>query len=143
MSDNPFRDLPEAHYAPRPGGAPPANPLLAPAIFLLVLSLAFLLLLFATLPRQIIKLRDIDTSTPHGQGEFAGAIVTPIAWILAALSITVGSISMLRLKGYRSAFHAAILASIPFCSPCFVLGIPFGIWAVILLRRPEVRDRFA
>jgi hypothetical protein len=46
------------------------------------------------------------------------------------------------LRGYGLAWTAAVASVIPCCSPCYVLGIPFGIWAIILLQKPEVRSRF-
>jgi hypothetical protein len=146
MSSNPFSDQPESNpYAsptPLTGYGSSANPLMIPAIFLLVLSLLFVLLILASLPGQIIRLRAIDTSTPEGVGELIGSIVPLALWPLMNLAIALGAISMIRLQSYRSAFTAAILAVIPVCSPCFLLGIPFGIWALVLLSRPDVRQRF-
>lgn len=145
MSGNPFRELPDANpYASpsSPGQAERANPLLIPAVCLLVLSGAFFLLLVLSLPVQVIRLSNIDTSTPEGAGELAGGIAALVAWMAVTLAIIIGSIGMLRFRGYSGALTAAILAIIPICSPCLVLGIPFGIWAVVVLLRPEVRGRF-
>ncbi len=44
--------------------------------------------------------------------------------------------------GYRPAIIAAVLACIPVASPILYLGIPFGIWALIVLRWPAVRAAF-
>ena len=38
---------------------------------------------------------------------------------------------------------SAIVAMIPFLSPCFVIGLPIGIWPVIVLNKPEVRSAFS
>jgi hypothetical protein len=38
---------------------------------------------------------------------------------------------------------AAVLACVPMISPMIWIGIPFGVWAVIVLRRPSVRAAFA
>jgi len=46
------------------------------------------------------------------------------------------------LRNYEFAFLAAILAMIPCVTPCCFLGLPFGIWAVIVLRKPGVKDAF-
>lgn len=149
MSDNPFAEPPRAS---NPYAAPAnvetsssldnSNPLIAPAILLLVMSLVTLLLLLATLPGQVLRFRQLDLSTPEGQGELVGGIVALAGWLLITLAIIVGSINMLRLKSYRSAWHASLVALIPVCSPCFVLGIPVGIWALVLLRKPEVKAKF-
>ena len=37
---------------------------------------------------------------------------------------------------------AAALAVVPCVGPCYILGIPFGIWALVVLNRPEVRESF-
>jgi uncharacterized membrane protein len=45
-------------------------------------------------------------------------------------------------KRYRHALAAAILTCVPFIVPCIWLGIPFGIWALIVLHRKDVRAAF-
>jgi len=146
VSDNAFREFETPNPYAAPSGLPDpltsGNPLLVPAIVLLVLSSLFLLIQIAALPNQIVRLREVDTSTPEGAGEMVGGVVAVVVWAVATMAVIVGSICMLLLKGYRSAFSAAVLSAIPLCSPCFVVGIPFGIWALILLRRPAVRHRF-
>jgi hypothetical protein len=146
MSDNPFRELPNtnpyASPAPEAGLGSSGNPLFVPAICLLVLSSLFVLLIVASVPSQIADSRAIDTSTPGGGGELVGRIVSLVVWTLMNVAIVLGAISMIRLTNYRSAYTAAILSIIPICSPCFVLGIPFGIWALVVLNRIDVKERF-
>jgi hypothetical protein len=118
------------------------NPLMIPAITLLVLASIMLALILLSIPGQIVRMRAIDTTTHEGQGELTGSIVALVIWIVMTAAILWGAIAMLRLSSYRDAFVAAVLSLIPVCSPCFVLGIPFGIWAIIILMRPEVRAKF-
>lgn len=144
MSDSPFQDSLDSS----PGSSPPGdsghgNPLAIPAVFLLILSSLFLLLLLLSLPMQLIRMMQIDITTARGAGQFTGSICMLPGWTVYTLAIAAGSIGMLRLKGLSIARWAAGLAVVPFCSPFFVLGIPFGIWALVLLRKPEVKDRFA
>lgn len=108
----------------------------------LCLSTLFVLLIVASLPGQFVRIRAIDTSTPGGAGELVGGIVSLVVWPFMNVAVALGAVSMLRLKNYRTANMAAILAIIPVCSPCFVLGIPFGIWAIVVLHRPEVKQHF-
>jgi hypothetical protein len=49
---------------------------------------------------------------------------------------------MQSLRSYGFAFAAAILAMIPCLTPCCVLGLPFGIWALVVLNKPEVKSQF-
>ena len=60
--------------------------------------------------------------------------------MIAAVQIG-GAVSMLRLRGYPWAGAAAILATIPW-SPSWLLGLPFGIWTIIVLGKPEVAEAF-
>jgi hypothetical protein len=146
MSNNPFSEPPNSNpYAsPRSqaGSGLPENPLAVPAIFLLILSSLTVLLIAASLPGQIIRIRAYDPSTPEGIGGLIGSIGSLALWLFMNVAIALGAISMIRRKNYGSAYTAAILSVIPVCSPCLVLGIPFGIWAIIVLNRPEVKQRF-
>lgn len=56
--------------------------------------------------------------------------------------IACGTVFMRWGRRYHIAFAAAVVASIPFLSPFVWLGIPFGIWALIVLRRADVRAAF-
>ena len=62
--------------------------------------------------------------------------------ILAAPVIIYGGIQMLKARRYSTALLAAILAVIPLSSVCCIPGIPIGIWALIVLRDPEVKAVF-
>lgn len=73
----------------------------------------------------------------------AGAIILNLIMLLPPATTLAGAIDMLRLRSYRNARAAALLASIPFCSPLFFLGIPFGLWSLALLRNPMVIEAFA
>lgn len=49
---------------------------------------------------------------------------------------------MKRLESYGFAMTAVILAVIPCFSPCLILGIPFGIWALVAINQQGVKDAF-
>jgi serine/threonine protein kinase len=65
-----------------------------------------------------------------------GPLIIGIFGVLTIL----GAMRMLRLKAYGSCVAGSILAMI--IPPGFLLGIPFGIWALIVLSRKEVREAF-
>lgn len=145
MSQNPFREgeIPNPYAPPSMDSASlPTGMLAVPAGFLAVLSTLQGLILTLSLPSQIARLREIDLSTPGGQGELTGGITVLVGWFLAELSILLGSINMMRRRSYGSAMAAAIVSVVPICSPCLVLGIPFGIWAIMVLRKPHVKATF-
>src|SRR5262245_59692646 len=57
--------------------------------------------------------------------------------------VTVGGACMLRRRRYRLAlFGAYVVTSLSLAGPYGVLFFPFGIWALILLYRPDVRAEF-
>jgi hypothetical protein len=75
-------------------------------------------------------------------GTFGGYAIALLSLIVAPL-IIYGAIQMLKGKSYKLAKTSAILAIIPFISCCFIIGIPFGIWALMVLNDPEVRAFFS
>lgn len=58
--------------------------------------------------------------------------------------ILVGAVKMQSLRSHEMAFTAAVLAVIPGLTPCcgYIIGLAFGIWALAVLRRPDVKSQF-
>jgi hypothetical protein len=56
--------------------------------------------------------------------------------------VMLGASRMLQLRSYGLAFTGSILSFIPCLTCCVCLGIPFGIWALVVLNRTEVRSSF-
>jgi hypothetical protein len=65
-----------------------------------------------------------------------------IVGIAVSVLILVGALRMQKLTNYGFAMTAAIIAMIPCFSPCCLLGLPFGIWALVVLSKPEVKSQF-
>lgn len=63
--------------------------------------------------------------------------------LLLAPLIIYGAVQMMHGKKYKMARVAAIVAINPFTSCCFLVSIPMGIWAMILLGKPEIKAVFA
>jgi hypothetical protein len=57
------------------------------------------------------------------------------------LPIILGAIYMLKLARYDFVRLAAALALVP-CTVVFFLSLPFGLWSLIILHRPDVRAAF-
>ena len=62
--------------------------------------------------------------------------------LLLAPVIIYGAVQMMKAKNYKAVRIAAILVIIPFTSCCFLVGIPMGIWALVILGKPEVKAAF-
>jgi hypothetical protein len=55
-----------------------------------------------------------------------------------------GGLKMKNLESYGLAMAASIIVIIPlFGSCCCCIGIPIGIWSLIVLNKPEVKSSFA
>jgi hypothetical protein len=52
-----------------------------------------------------------------------------------------GAIQLLRLRNYSVAMVASVVAMLP-CQCCCLFGLPFGIWALVVLNKPEVKSHF-
>jgi hypothetical protein len=67
---------------------------------------------------------------------------TAVGLIVAAL-IIYGALQMKNLRSWGLSVAVSIIAMIPcFTSCCCILGLPFGIWALTVLYKPEVRQAF-
>jgi hypothetical protein len=128
----------------------PGGPLTGLAIVLLVIaSLSLLLDLFNCGfaifgPEPEVNAQDpaiLQQIAKSSHGPLAASMQGGLA-IMAIVTI-VGSIQMLRRKTWGLALTACILAMIHIGSCCCVLGLPIGIWALILLVNPDVKDSFS
>jgi hypothetical protein len=92
----------------------------------------------------ILEMYGVHRWGPWNTGEIS--FVDKIAILFIHLSnycIFLGAWRMLLGKNYRLSYTAAILASIPFLSTMTICGIPFGIWALLVLHRRDVKEAFA
>jgi hypothetical protein len=61
-----------------------------------------------------------------------------------SILILVGAKKMKSLQSYEFALAAATLSMVPCLTPCcgYLIGVAFGIWALVVLRKPEVKSHF-
>lgn len=64
------------------------------------------------------------------------------AFFFSSIAIAVGGAKMAFMESYSIARIGAVLACIPPISPFVGWGIPFGIWALIVLSDPKVKAAF-
>lgn len=72
-----------------------------------------------------------------GLGIVVGAI-----GLACAIVIILGAIKMMKLESYGFAMASAIIAMVPCLWPCCCLGLPIGIWALVVLCSAEVKSSF-
>lgn len=61
---------------------------------------------------------------------------------IICIVIIAGAWQMRGLKSYGLAMTGSILAMIPYISPCCLLGLPFGIWSIVVLNDDNVKNAF-
>jgi MFS family permease len=99
---------------------------------------------------QIIQIsnpanRPVMENEAERLGFFAGQFAALFVFLLglfAAPVIIYGAVKMFNGSSYGWAKAASILAIVPFTSCCFLIGAPIGIWALVVLSRPEVKMFF-
>jgi hypothetical protein len=73
-------------------------------------------------------------------------IIFRTAWgiilLIASSFVLYGALKMKKLQNYDVAKAATIVSMVPCIGPCLCLGIPFGIWAIVVLSKPHVRSAF-
>ena len=69
-------------------------------------------------------------------------VVGGILGIVVSVMILYGALKMKKLESHGWAIAASILALAPCISPCCFIGLPFGIWALVVLAKPEVKSAF-
>ena len=130
--------------APGPAGAELVN---GPAIGLIVVAILGVLLQITSLILNLVGASILASSRMPKDAwlnMFSGTIsvVSSIIGILLSGVILLGAIKMKKLESYGLAMAASIIAMIPCFSPCCLLGLPIGIWAVVVLSKPEVKSAF-
>ena len=74
--------------------------------------------------------------------EGAAGVALCFVGLLVAGFIIYASLKMKELTQWGLCIAASIIAMIPCISPCCIVGLPIGIWCLVVLTKPEVRDAF-
>ena len=69
-------------------------------------------------------------------------IVSGIIGLIMAVVILLGALKMKKLENFSFAMTASVIAMVPCISPCCLIGLPIGIWALVMLNKPEVKSAF-
>ena len=73
--------------------------------------------------------------------QFATGTIGAAIGLGMAFLVGFGALKMQRLESYSLALAGSIVAMIP-CSPCCLIGLPFGIWALVVLMDDRVKTAF-
>jgi len=149
--------LPEfAGAAPGPAPIAPIQPVVptggtdqvnGPAVGLIVVAILGLLGQLTSLIFHLVGSSFMSANQP-GVPPWAAMLSGPIGiasniiGIVMSVVVILGALKMKKLENYGLAMAATIIAMIPCISPCCLLGLPIGIWALVVLLKPEVKSAF-
>ncbi len=72
----------------------------------------------------------------------AASVAFCFVGLLVAGFIIYASLKMKALTQWSLCIAASIIAMIPCISPCCIVGLPIGIWCLVVLTKPEVKTAF-
>ncbi|MFQ5790742.1 MAG: hypothetical protein ACE5JI_09730 [Acidobacteriota bacterium] len=70
------------------------------------------------------------------------ALMGSAVGLLIAGFVAYASLEMKKLRQWGLAVTASILAMIPCISPCCIIGLPMGVWSLVVLLKDEVKAAF-
>lgn len=70
-----------------------------------------------------------------------GVALSVVGLVMAGV-VFFGASKMMKLEMYGLAISASVIAMIPCVSPCCLLGLPIGIWSLVVLLNNEVKAAF-
>lgn len=87
--------------------------------------------------------RGVSAAQAAGQtvGVFLGGAFDVLSMVLPII-IIIGAVKMMKLQNYGLALTSCILGMVPLHC-CCILGLPFGIWGIVMLNNPDVKDAFS
>jgi hypothetical protein len=148
-SDNPYQSPGVAGYAgfgqPDPMAA---QRLSAPATALIVTGVLGILAQVGGVLANLAQVNMGAGMAPRGVEVaplmFGAGLYLVLGAVGVGLSILVivGATKMKNLESYSLAMASAIIAMVPCTSPCCLLGLPFGIWALVVLNDSSVKAAF-
>ena len=91
----------------------------------------------ANLPPQFQQFQQWATQMNGTMG-----VVTGILGLAMCVLIFYGALQMQKLTNHGLCMAASIIAMVPCLSPCCCIGLPIGIWALVVLSKADVKGFF-
>ena len=139
--------MPAAPGLPQHPGAAQAA-VKGPATFRLVLGIASLVLVPLSVLYQFTQGQDAYNDLPPEIRDFflkfsgASSLISNALTFIANILIVLGALKMKKCQSYGLAMTASILCILCDCIGCCCLGLGAGIWAIVVLCKPEVKAAF-
>jgi len=139
-------DLPE--FASGPPQAVPSRPaaekLNGPATGLIVVAVLGFLTQSVSFFWNVFGMSFRGLGNEQMMNMFTGTIgvIFNLIGVAIGVVIVIGALKMKKLESHSWAMASSILALIPCVSPCCVVGLPIGIWALVVLSDADVKAAF-
>ena len=149
-SDNPYQSPQESAYQLLPGQPDPfaAQRVSGPATALTVTAILGMVVQVLGVISNVLQITMGAGGPPRGHDGLPimlmGGVYLALGLFGLAMGVLVliGARRMRNLESYSLAMTAAIVAMVPCVSPCCLLGLPFGIWALLVLGDSSVKSAF-
>ncbi len=139
---------PPPQVSPQTPAGDPSQEVSGPAIGLLITAIfggffAFLGLLGQLLGFSLGTMM-AESAEEHVARWLSGGIgITSSALgLLVAGFLVYASLEMKKLSQYGLAVAASVVAMVPCLSPCCIIGLPVGIWSLVTLTKPHIKEAF-
>lgn len=147
MTNNPYNQAPVSSTRQNPH---PKQTIFPPGVALLIVSafsitcfaIALAFNVFLLVSGAADNLPDVEAIGIAAETQIAIRMCLGTLLLLVHSFIAYGAYNMMQQKSFSIAKTASIIAVIPCLSPCYFLGIPFGIWALVALGKPGVQRSF-
>lgn len=88
--------------------------------------------LWRRLPLFFLLLTDPKASNPDGPNVVAIGGLMVLTLLIHALGFW-GGLSMYRMQSFGLAVTSTVIGYLSFCGPCWMVGLPFAVWATVVL----------
>lgn len=145
---NPYSQPFQTYGKPPSSGGSNAK-ILAPGIALIITGALGLIMSFVSIGIALLgEPEPPDPALPEWladlqAGQFGvGAAVIQVAFVLLNGLIIFGGICLVRVKSWGVALAGSIAAIVNIGNCCCVIGLPIGIWALVILQLNDVKAAF-
>jgi hypothetical protein len=69
-------------------------------------------------------------------------LVMAVVGLAVSGFVLYGGLQLMKLRSRALVMTAAILGMIPCLGPCCIIGIPVGIWTLVVISKPDVKAAF-
>jgi hypothetical protein len=133
--------------APPPAGFHPARDVQGPAIGLLLVgglgaAFSLLFILQRMLGMAFLSPRSFGGASDYADYVFGAGFVFWIFVLVLSGFVLWGGWQMKSMRQWTLAVAASVVTMLPCLGPCCGLGLPIGVWALVVLLKPEVKNAF-